>query len=268
MADTNSKAVNLFMVDLQIRGRVFSRAVPAVDFTLFKKLPPELRLIIWEYAAQERRVISIKHSHNRSATNIRHCIATHDAFTVPGVLQACQESRMVGLMFFSLRLGAVFHSKPIYLNYKRDILFFQDTMDLVAFYNRAQYEEHHQSRAEIREVETNLKSIIIGSHRSSLNFISNRFTARLWRLDYFYAQPPPDDGYSLQWWKTDLLRLQNRWKKKTNNGKIPVIQNLKRRALVEMVRVETDKDPRVKSKVAEAEHKKNMKELIKAFQSW
>lgn len=83
-----------------------NKASQLKEFKLFSDLPPELRIIVWQFASQEIRVITIKNS--SQTTREKDLKATHDAKTVPSILHTCQESRAISQNYYRLRLGATF----------------------------------------------------------------------------------------------------------------------------------------------------------------
>ena len=81
-----------------------------VEFTLFPKLPPELRDKIWTYAAQEPRIIVLQEVENYDWISTR--VATkYNVWSSdvagqtrhPGIMQACRESRHKGGEFYKKR---------------------------------------------------------------------------------------------------------------------------------------------------------------------
>jgi hypothetical protein len=95
-------------------------------FTLFPKLPPELRNMVWRFAASEPRVVKI-FSERPNPKDWTSTIADHQIYSdsrqhIPPILQATSESRRVALKFytpaFASRIGY-----PIYFNFSYDILY-------------------------------------------------------------------------------------------------------------------------------------------------
>ncbi|PVH84845.1 hypothetical protein DL98DRAFT_528260 [Cadophora sp. DSE1049] len=94
-------------------------------FTLFPKLPLELRLIIWTMVANMPRVLQFYARQGMNGQSSCLCKA-------PSVLQATHESRSVALKFyvkaFTNRVRNCSHSIPTYINYSADIVFVSPRM--------------------------------------------------------------------------------------------------------------------------------------------
>ncbi|KAG4418826.1 hypothetical protein IFR04_008031 [Cadophora malorum] len=81
-----------------------------MTFTCFVKLPPELRVMIWEVVANQPRNIDIRARGDDPEEDL--CTAEVPPLKfwttqpVPGVLHANQEARQVGLKFYELSFGA------------------------------------------------------------------------------------------------------------------------------------------------------------------
>lgn len=93
--------------------------IAAKDFTSFKKLPPELRVMIWKRSARTKGTITITH-YNRGPYSHAPLTVLHNARTVPTILRICKESRDVGLKLYKLYLNGILCFKPIYINYHQD----------------------------------------------------------------------------------------------------------------------------------------------------
>ena len=101
------------------------------DFTLFPKLPPELRLKIWRLSIpQEQRVVIlelytycgtpiIKDGRQQSLYGYE----TKPTEPVAAILHVSQESRAEALKTYTLTWG-VHREYPIYVDYSKDILLF------------------------------------------------------------------------------------------------------------------------------------------------
>jgi 2EXR family len=100
------------------------------SFTLFSRLPIEIRYEIWRTLACNSRVLELY---------IRGYNGLHCRNLVPAILRVCQESRQQGLKCYSVFEKPHFRSSPspkeppwvrqdsplrIYVNYDRDILYF------------------------------------------------------------------------------------------------------------------------------------------------
>lgn len=108
-------------------------STPSLEFTIFPKLLPELRIMIWRFAANHERTITI-HDFGGSECHRTGRFAKHNATAVPGVLHANSEARATGFMHYTLRFGPQFNGNPIYFNCNADGICFPNFNDLDAFY--------------------------------------------------------------------------------------------------------------------------------------
>ncbi|PVH70522.1 hypothetical protein DL98DRAFT_661119 [Cadophora sp. DSE1049] len=77
------------------------RPMPLKEFTLFPKLPAELRSKVWRYATQVTRKVKLFELGSLSTKN--GCDSKVEGQTpIPGVMQACQESRYEGAKIYKL----------------------------------------------------------------------------------------------------------------------------------------------------------------------
>ncbi|CZR52637.1 uncharacterized protein PAC_02514 [Phialocephala subalpina] len=112
---------------------------PLESFTLFPKLPIELRIIVWVLALPRSRrikmsgqVIKIQndsgvHSRSRSLEQLRLKIKTPSV----SMLGTCQESRQVALQYYSPQLGARLNGNPINIDYETNVII----MDGLCYFN-------------------------------------------------------------------------------------------------------------------------------------
>lgn len=224
-------------------------AVTAPSFTLFLQLPPELRNMVWTFAAQEKRIISITED-SRSFRDFSpddprydrayedQVIVTHNA-TTPRIMHACRESRSIGLDFYKLRLGASFFDKPIFLNYELDALHFQNRSDFAAFYKHdydlAKLTQHYH---DFKELMSELKMLIVGSHRDC--FLSLYMTD-FWQVNIIYALDGRD--YMNHFNRVPLDQkicdeLTARLLDESKDGMIPTIRRLKSLKVEELDTIE------------------------------
>src|SRR5436190_18405372 len=83
---------------------------PLKSFTLFPKLPIELRLKIWRDSIQPRMVkVRYDKAHKRCTS-----------FAIPAILHASRESRYVGLKTYQLCFGLENGGGGLYFNYDID----------------------------------------------------------------------------------------------------------------------------------------------------
>lgn len=96
-------------------------------FHLFSTLPQEIRLKIWDMATEEQRIVKLK----RMALSIFGGLTYSTPH--PPVLQACAESREVGLKRYTLAFGRPLkcdsdpprqHSARIHFNFDNDFLYY------------------------------------------------------------------------------------------------------------------------------------------------
>jgi hypothetical protein len=100
-------------------------------FTLFPKLPPELRLKICKLALPTSRVIMIRTTYCKywtpkgpKAQHSHHC--RDKSLAPPHLLHVNRECREVALEHYNLAFADYLHN-PIYFDFSRDILCFEDS---------------------------------------------------------------------------------------------------------------------------------------------
>ncbi|RAL65331.1 hypothetical protein DID88_000899 [Monilinia fructigena] len=86
-------------------------------FRLFPKLSPELRLMIWATAADDRQIVRIKPC-SEDWSGEEGFLAD---YTMPVVLHVCQDSRNEALKKYAVIFGGILRN-PIYFNYHRDFV--------------------------------------------------------------------------------------------------------------------------------------------------
>ena len=100
------------------------------SFPVFKKLAPELREIIWGFALPEANTvdISLQDFHRKVSEDKWENVEVYSAsYTVPAILQTCQESRGVAQKFYKKIFELKFSDRPVWFNPSRDILQLRDT---------------------------------------------------------------------------------------------------------------------------------------------
>jgi hypothetical protein len=106
-------------------------------FTLFPKLPFELRQIIWTLALPKPRTIMVTSrefvTYNERMSPVRNYRAGHNAQTVPCVLHVCAESRSLGLKTYQLAFATQLRGRPVYFNFQSDTLYMKDSFALESF---------------------------------------------------------------------------------------------------------------------------------------
>lgn len=100
-----------------------------IQFTLFPKLPPELQVMVWEFAASVPRVLQITSEklHPTEWTRITANYNINSPHQSPPILQATSASRQIALKLytpaFSFNLG-----HPIYFNFASDVLHIKSSL--------------------------------------------------------------------------------------------------------------------------------------------
>lgn len=92
-------------------------------FTLFPRLPIEIRFKIWRLSQPHDRVVTIVNKSNDEHPGPNHqqyLVAAQQV--IPVQLQVCRESRQEALKWYSSILGT-FPEQPVYFDFERDILF-------------------------------------------------------------------------------------------------------------------------------------------------
>lgn len=107
---------------------------PLTRFTLFSKLPRELRIKIWQFAAREPRIVEV--CQLQRAQHISQGIGDDDDFeltyskafyspgTIPAILHINRESRLIALEHYTLSFPHGAHPAKIYYNPSVDMLYF------------------------------------------------------------------------------------------------------------------------------------------------
>ncbi|PMD42163.1 hypothetical protein L207DRAFT_527107 [Hyaloscypha variabilis F] len=183
-----------------------TRSIPGWDFTCFWRLPPELRLIIWEHAAKAKRTITIRHNQPRGPwTRLK---AAHNAEIVPRILHVCKEARIVGLKFYKLSLSAIFYLKPIYINYDHDALYFPTCKDLETLYAMGE-SRRPRCKEELAGLEKDLRIMIVGGCDTDCDMVLSPLPGRFWRLNSF-LMPKHMSGSRL--WRLGMKSIKDEWK--------------------------------------------------------
>jgi len=112
----------------------------ATTFTLFPKLPPEIRLKIWRYITPGPRIVEIQYATEpkRLVESIPGTLRPVGPGWIskdpqPIVLHICQESRMEALKRYQLALGT--YENLIYVDFSVDILYFARGVEGNSFIN-------------------------------------------------------------------------------------------------------------------------------------
>lgn len=186
------------------RSRLFTKAkpkrkkvVPLDEFKLFLKLPIELRDAIWKLC-DFPQVVTIKNASYEvktvryMATQIYYStfVKAEAKGNVPAILHVNQESRAVGLKFWSLEFEEQL-GEPIYFNWKRDTLFMENWDDVVAFYGGPRSSFKNGSFGnDMKNVEHNLRHLIIGE-QFPVDWVAKKIVSRLYNLENLTLPQPP-----------------------------------------------------------------------------
>jgi hypothetical protein len=214
-------------------------STPALEFTLFPTLLPELRITVWHFAANHQRTITI-HDFGGSGCQRTGRFAKHNATAVPGVLHANSEARATALKHYTLRFGPQFNGNPIYFNYNADGLCFPNFNDLDAFYgllSRGMFGlETRPAKLQVTpahlELEDNLKRLVIGS---SNIYLRNWLLERFWRVDEVLIEVP---GTPTQDWDTILAGLVSKWEIASKGQNTPKTTMITWEKLLDFIREE------------------------------
>jgi len=102
----------------------------AIRFGAFSRLPPELRLIIWEYARPDPRIVRLLKS--------KHSSALYSKTPIPGILHATRESRAIALKWYQLcfpmrypRLSLADWMRPNKIDFVKPRTYFDFTNDVL-----------------------------------------------------------------------------------------------------------------------------------------
>lgn len=94
------------------------------SFTLFPKLPVELRLMVWELALPGPRVITIQARRVSSAARgLPHLTAD---YSIPAIFHTSQESREAVLRKYEFAFPRNHLINSFYFDFSRDVLFLRD----------------------------------------------------------------------------------------------------------------------------------------------
>ena len=130
-----------------------SRDPKSLLFPLFPNLPAELRISIWEFAAQEPRGIELIERFDQDIspddglpysddwilrpTFYGACTSNNRQQKIPPILLVCWEARFEGLRFYAccIELNVIpqgpyrkYSTRVVYINFKADVFYMLDTM--------------------------------------------------------------------------------------------------------------------------------------------
>jgi len=125
----------------------------ATNFHKFRKLPPELRVMIWRFISKTSRTITLDWAIKKRGAPM---VIEHFAKTVPAVLHVSHESRSTAARHYEFYYNCRLNIKPLYINFNVDILMIGDWEALELFY--AGLKEGQSSwPADLLELESKVK---------------------------------------------------------------------------------------------------------------
>jgi hypothetical protein len=134
--------------------------VPPTTFHPFPKLPFELRIKIWLFAANKQRTITVQEDGiwtgygDDFVLTIRQ--VKHNAHSVPAILHTSCEVRSAALRHYELYISPRFKNKGFYINFASDILVIQSLSALLSLYDGFQ-ESQTSWPAHVVELEQKLR---------------------------------------------------------------------------------------------------------------
>ncbi|PBP23739.1 hypothetical protein BUE80_DR005387 [Diplocarpon rosae] len=152
-------------------------AIPPTQFKKFRKLPLEIRRMVWNLALPKPQVIKItangylRHLTRGGITTQTWINRPRANYRVPYMLSVCKESRSEVLVFHRPCFKGNFGGIPIYFNAKQDLLYFQSTDALINFYggslpNYVKEDLTLGYRLNMRDMHTVVEQIAIGRVRN------------------------------------------------------------------------------------------------------
>ncbi|KAH8786804.1 hypothetical protein F5882DRAFT_495962 [Hyaloscypha sp. PMI_1271] len=219
--------------------------IPAYEFMLFPKLAPELRGMIWHFAANYQRTITIRGADPYVEAN--QMVAKHNAHIVPGILHANRESREIALKHYQIHFGPQFGGRHIFFNYDVDGLYFPFPSDLDAFYGWAndgmsQQDNSFLALSERLPMEKKLKRLVIGN---TIMLLGNALLRRFWRVEEVVLEAPPESfpPYT-ETWNNHLAALEKLWKVASKGEKTPTVKTVTTDEFMDLVHEETKNNMR------------------------
>ncbi|OWP02327.1 hypothetical protein B2J93_3115 [Marssonina coronariae] len=152
-------------------------AIPPTKFKKFRKLPLEIRRMIWYLILPEPQVIKItgngylRHLTRGGITTQTWINRPRANYKVPYMLSICKESRKEVIVHHRPCFKANFGGIPIFFNAKQDLLHFQSTDALIHFYggslpNYVKEDLTNGFRYNMRDMHTVVEQIAIGRVRN------------------------------------------------------------------------------------------------------
>lgn len=196
------------------------------EFTLFDKLPVEIRRRIWRHAVPSDRLVKIDRIDRMAEEYVpsfytngapRSAYRVHTSY--PGLLGACKESRTIGFEFYKLSFGHRLEHRPIYFDFSRDILYFEETQALNQFSGTSHFEQDVDTGFEMKLTGDLLKiqRVIVGGRlkRDTIHILglyenlkSITFEEQFFLASYGKARAP----------NREAMALSDLWAKKSDGG--------------------------------------------------
>lgn len=104
------------------------------EFTLFSKLPLELRLMIVELSLVDPKIVTVRYRtiNDGNAKSAKHGLVA--AYAIPPMLHVSQESRFIALKAFDAAFASRLGGVPVYFDFAKDCLLFEDKKTVIEFY--------------------------------------------------------------------------------------------------------------------------------------
>ena len=107
-------------------------------FTIFPKLPLELRLIIWSFALPDPQVVTIKKKVESAQQEATTTFKAEASYCMITLLHVCRESRSVAQKHYRLSFKQhLMH--PVYIDFSKDTVYFVNCDALEAFIGQPWY---------------------------------------------------------------------------------------------------------------------------------
>ncbi|KAN0102120.1 hypothetical protein V8E51_012630 [Hyaloscypha variabilis] len=204
----------------------------ATSFPQFPKLPAELCLRIWYFAAHVPRTITLRGGHDFFLH------LKHNGHTIPAVLHTSHDSRIVALKFYQRYYNIIFTGGGFFINYATDTLLLWDNLTIQALYpeylfNRGYWVKKHT------KLEQNLKFLAVAGHYPTRAYDHwQKVLARFWRVEEVLIEglrPAYDDALMRAAVQSQYLsQLNQQWMKTAGEKKIPNIRLVDEEEMIAM----------------------------------
>ncbi|KAE9366735.1 hypothetical protein N431DRAFT_471767 [Stipitochalara longipes BDJ] len=146
-------------------------SVHFTEFTLFRKLPTELRLRIWKLALPGPRTIAMwKNTHplEHQARDKLKLYSNGSGLRPSPLMHACSESRGVFLQHYEAGFANFFQGKPVYVDWDRDCIYFDNDSTLSFFIAESPFRYKHRFKepsGNFFSWQQKVRHLTIGMHR-------------------------------------------------------------------------------------------------------